>query len=161
MIMFNMKCPICGNNLYTNSTDNTLVRCENDDCITCGLDFVRQECFSETKEEIINRCIFIYSERIEDYKRYLRYAVRERNEINNKKDYGCPNCWQIVKPRIYKYIKSYHLIKRTGYFYGCPLCRSSKIINMQNGKQTRQRFVCIAYWYNHICTKIKAKREKK
>ena len=59
-----MKCPICGNNLYTNSTDNTLVHCENDDCITYGLDFVRQECFSETKEEIINRCIFIYSERI-------------------------------------------------------------------------------------------------
>jgi len=26
---------------------------------------------------------------------------------------------------------------------------------------TIQRFVCIAYWYNHICTKIKAKREKK
>ena len=82
-------------------------------------------------------------------------ALKLMRDYPNYKKYGCLDCRWTGTPSITKYVKYLYSDRKPRYIYECPVCNSSRIINLKTGKFINMHLAKFQYQYNKIIIFLK------
>jgi len=68
----------------------------------------------------------------------------------NYEKYGCIDCRWTGIPLITKYVRYLYADRIPRYIYECPVCFSTRIINLKTGKFINKHWAKYQYYYNKI-----------
>ena len=126
-----MNCPVCGKELYQGSKD------------------IYQEKNNENLFACAN-CIMIFKRDICDGKSDLKQSLKIMKDYPNYEKYGCIDCRWTGIPLITKYVRYLYADRIPRYIYECPVCFSTRIINLKTGKFINKHWAKYQYYYNKI-----------
>ena len=150
-----MNCPICNQELYREHHNKYLFACIYRNCPMSGLGYLHRNNFLQTRESAIANCIMIYKYDICNNKKELNQSLKLMRDYPNYKKYGCLDCRWTGTPSITKYVKYLYSDRKPRYIYECPVCNSSRIINLKTGKFINMHLAKFQYQYNKIIIFLK------
>jgi len=86
--------------------------------------------------DVIVSAIIHYIDKMKDYPNYEKY--------------GCIDCRWTGIPLITKYVRYLYADRIPRYIYECPVCFSTRIINLKTGKFINKHWAKYQYYYNKI-----------
>ena len=157
-----MNCPVCGKELYQGSKDiyqeknnENLFACFYRKCPVSSLGYLDKSNFMEPRDFTIANCIMIFKRDICDGKSDLKQSLKIMKDYPNYEKYGCIDCRWTGIPLITKYVRYLYADRIPRYIYECPVCFSTRIINLKTGKFINMHLAKFQYQYNKIIIFLK------
>lgn len=145
-----MNCPICNQELYREHHNKYLFACIYRNCPMSGLGYLHRNNFLQTRDFTIANCIMIFKRDICDGKSDLKQSLKIMKDYPNYEKYGCIDCRWTGIPLITKYVRYLYADRIPRYIYECPVCFSTRIINLKTGKFINKHWAKYQYYYNKI-----------